>query len=175
MTTHHDGSDGHRASLFYARSRLYARPVGFPRVPPKWTTSSSEEHWVTSRETRDEIAALLKAAVKQPAAKRRATWAKAAKLLPKQLREIVGDNSPGWGAVASREVADVAMALIVHADERGADLARVQRELERILPDLPMVSLNGMVEGKRYRDAVAAIERSDSEDRHALLEYLSSS
>ena len=67
------------------------------------------------------------------------------------------------------------MALIVHAGTRGADLARVHRELERILPDLPMVSLNGMVDGKRYIDAVAAIERSNSEARHALLDYLSSS
>lgn len=149
--------------------------MAFPRVPAKWTTTTSEEHWIPSRETREEIAALLKSAVKQPAAKRRATWAKAAKLLPKELRAIVGNNSPGWGATASREVADVAMALIVHGSERGADLARVQRELERILPDLPMVSLSGMVDGKRYIDAVAAIERSDSEDRHALLDYLSSS
>jgi hypothetical protein len=147
----------------------------FPRVPPKWTKTSSEEHWVPSRETREEIATILKSAVKQPTAKRRATFAKAAKLLPRELREILGNNSPGWGSVASREVADVAMALIIHAGERGADLAHVHRELERILPDLPMVSLNGMVEGKRYIAAVAAIERSASDDRHELLDYLSSS
>jgi hypothetical protein len=149
--------------------------VSFPRVPPKWTTTTSEEHWVPSRETRDEIAALLKSAAKQPTAKRRATWAKAAELLPKELRAILGNNSPGWGRIASREIADVAMALIVHASERGADLARVHRELERILPDLPMVSLSGMVDGKRYIDAVAAIERSDASDRDELIDYLSSS
>ncbi len=149
--------------------------MGFPRVPAKWTTSTSEEHWIPSLETREEIARLLKSAVKQPTAKRRATWAKAAKLLPNELRAILHANSPGWSAIASREVADVAMELIAHAGTRAADLARVRRELERILPDLPMVSLNGMVDGKRYIDAVSAIERSKSDDRHELLDYLSSS
>jgi hypothetical protein len=146
----------------------------FPEAPPEWTTQTSEEHWVPSAETRAEIARLLKAAVKQPAAKRRATWAKAAKLLPPELRALTGDNAPAWGLVASHEVAAVAMKLIRYAGQEGADHARTQRELERILPDLPMISLCGVVDGQGYLDAVSAI-RGREESLTDLVSYLTSS
>ncbi len=127
-----------------------------------------------SLETRTEIARLLASAVKQPRAKQLATWAKAAKLLPKELQAIVGKNSPGWGLIASREVAAVAMELVEYASTKGADYERVERELNRILPDLPMISLSGIVKGKRYIDALARIDRGDPRV-WSLVDYLSSS
>jgi hypothetical protein len=54
---------------------------------------------------------------------------------------------------------------------------RVARELGRILPDVPMVSLNGVVDGESFMAATAAIDRVAANDRHLgeLQIFLSSS
>ena len=142
-----------------AAPKATATKSAFPHVPAEWSETTSMEHWLPSKEARAEIAALLKAAVKLPRPKQFASWKRTTRLLPPELREILGDNAPGWGSVASPEVADVAMALIRHAAQPGADVARVYAELERILPDVPMVCLNGVVDGKSYMAATAAIDR----------------
>ncbi len=98
------------------------------------------------------------------------------KLLPAELASLLGNNAPGWGAIASHEVADVAMALIRHASEQpGADLERVEQELERILPDVPMVSLQGVVDARAFLEAVQAVSRVADERAASLASYLTAS
>jgi hypothetical protein len=84
-------------------------------------------------------------------------------------------NAPRWGNVASREVAEVAMALIRHAAQPGADVERVERELARILPDVPMVCLDGVVDGRAYVEATIALDRLGDPRLGSLQSYLSAS
>jgi hypothetical protein len=149
-----------------------SRGVAFPHVPPDWTTKTSNEHWVPSAETRAEIARLLKAARKDERSKQKATFAKVARMLPKPLMAILGDNSPRWEEVASAEVAAVAMALLRYTTRPDADVDRALGELERILPEVPLVSLNGMVDGPTFVALTTEIDRvaRSSHGRHTCLQ-----
>jgi hypothetical protein len=129
-------------------------------APLDWDQETSLRHWFPDAATRAELTALGKAAARaKTEAQKKKAWALVAALFPSALARLIGRSPWRWCTIPSPDVAAEAMRLLAAAPHAGTagEVEAIERELERILPELPAVCLPEVVGNEAYSRAWEAI------------------
>ena len=139
-----------------------------PNVPAAWTKDTSFEQWLPDAKTRAEFDTLLAKAARASAKEKTKLYKAAAKLLPAQLRNV---HPTGASAIASPQVERIILELVAYvcAATEAKDVVWAHRELERISPDLPGLSVR---DPQALIDALAPLVERRRTARRALLSAL---